>query len=85
MKYLNELFIQALNPRQLQIEGSQRAILVLLLFSASLLLACSPRVEIAPPNEPITINLNVKIDHEVKVKVEKDLEKKVFSEEAGLF
>lgn len=45
---------------------------------------CSPRVELAPSKEPITINLNVKIDHEVKVKVEKDLEE-VISPESELF
>ena len=59
-------------------------LLTLCLFMVQLS-ACTPRVEIAPPNEPITINLNIKIDHEVKVKVEKDLEEDVFSEEAGLF
>lgn len=45
---------------------------------------CTPRVEVAPPSEPITINLNVKIDHEIKVRVEKDLEK-VISEDSELF
>ncbi|MCB0345943.1 MAG: YnbE family lipoprotein [Bdellovibrionales bacterium] len=49
-----------------------------------LLGACTPRVEVAAPKEPITINLNVKIDHEVKVKVEKDLEN-VISKDSGLF
>ncbi len=48
------------------------------------LTACSPTVKIAPPEEPITINLNVKIEHEILVKVEKDLED-VFSEDSGLF
>lgn len=45
---------------------------------------CTPRVEVAVPNEPITINLNVKIDHEVRVKVEKDLDK-VLSPDSDLF
>jgi hypothetical protein len=45
---------------------------------------CTPRVEVAAPSEPITINLNVKIDHEVRVKVEKDLDK-VISKDSGLF
>lgn len=45
---------------------------------------CSPRVEIAPPSEPITVNLNIKIDHEVRVKVERDLEA-VISENSDLF
>lgn len=45
---------------------------------------CTPRVEVAPPTEPITINLNVKIDHEVRLKVEKDLDK-VISKDSELF
>jgi YnbE-like lipoprotein len=36
--------------------------------------ACTPRVEVAAPDKPITINLNVKIDHEIRVKVDKDLD-----------
>lgn len=46
--------------------------------------ACTPRVELVAPQEPITINLNVKIEHEIRVKVEKALEG-VFSKENGLF
>lgn len=54
------------------------------LVGALLALGCTPRVEVAAPSEPITINLNVKIDHEVRVRVEKDLDK-VISEDSGLF
>jgi hypothetical protein len=46
--------------------------------------ACTPRVEVAAPDKPITINLNVKIDHEIRVKVDKDLDK-VLSGDSGLF
>ncbi|MBH0205713.1 MAG: YnbE family lipoprotein [Nitrospira sp.] len=46
--------------------------------------ACTPRVEVMAPDKPITINLNVKIDHEIRVKVDKDLDK-VLSEGSGLF
>ncbi|PIE59033.1 MAG: YnbE family lipoprotein [Desulfobulbus propionicus] len=56
---------------------------ILLLFFL-ILGGCTPEVEIAPPEEPITINLNVHIKHEIQVKVEQDLEK-VLSEENGLF
>lgn len=45
---------------------------------------CSPTVKVATPEKPITINLNVKIQHEILVKVDKELED-VFSEESGLF
>lgn len=46
--------------------------------------ACTPQVEVVAPKEPITINLNVKIEHEIRVKVDKELDS-VFSEEKGLF
>ena len=57
---------------------------LLLLFLALPLFGCTPRVEVAAPEKPITINLNVKIDHEVRVKVEKDLDE-VISKESDLF
>ena len=50
-----------------------------------LLGACSPRVEVTAPDKPITINLNVKIEHEVKVKIDKQLEDEVFSKDSKLF
>jgi len=46
--------------------------------------ACTPRVEVAAPDKPITINLNVKIDHEIRIKVDKDLDQ-VLSDKSGLF
>ena len=45
---------------------------------------CTPRVEIVPSDKPITINLNVKIDHEIRIKIEKELQE-VLSEKSGLF
>lgn len=60
-----------------------------LLLSVILLLGiyatgCSPSVKVEAPEKPITINLNVKIEHEIRVKVDKELED-VFSEDSGLF
>ncbi|KPK12061.1 MAG: hypothetical protein AMJ68_03605 [Acidithiobacillales bacterium SG8_45] len=46
--------------------------------------ACTAKVEVVPPKEPITINLNVKIEHEIRVKVDKELDD-VFSKDKGLF
>jgi len=57
---------------------------ILVLLATVVLLSCTPRVEVAVPDKPITINLNVKIDHEIRVKVEKDLEN-VFTDQSGLF
>ena len=45
---------------------------------------CTPRVEVVAPDKPITINLNVKIDHEIRVRVEKEL-KEVLSDKSDLF
>lgn len=56
-------------------------ILLALFFT---IVACTPRVELAVPEEPITINLNVKIDHEIRVKIDKELDE-LFSEDSGLF
>ena len=58
-----------------------------LLILAALLSVCSgcnPTVQVATPEEPITINLNVKIQHEIQVKVDKELNS-VLSEKSGLF
>ncbi|MDF0644977.1 MAG: YnbE family lipoprotein [Nitrospira sp.] len=51
---------------------------------AACLAGCTPRVEVAAPEKPITINLNVKIDHEIRVKVDKELDR-VLSSDSGLF
>lgn len=51
-----------------------------ILFTAALACAtvllsgCVPRIEVAAPKEPITINMNVKIEHEIHIKVDKDVE-----------
>ncbi|NQZ95184.1 MAG: YnbE family lipoprotein [Myxococcales bacterium] len=39
-----------------------------------LLAGCAPKVQVEAPKEPIVINLNVKIEHEIRVKVDEDLE-----------
>lgn len=58
---------------------------ILFLGSVALtMVACTPRVEVAAPEKPITINLNVKIDHEIRLKVDKDLDE-VLSKDSGLF
>ena len=48
------------------------------------LAACTPRVVVEAPKEPITINMNIKIEHEIRVKVDKDLET-VFAEKGDIF
>ena len=53
-------------------------------IGAFFITACTPRIELAIPDEPITINLNVKIDHEIRVKVDKELDD-LFDADSGLF
>ncbi len=45
-----------------------------LIVCCLLLTACAPKVQIEAPEKPIEINLNVKIEHHVKVEIEKDLD-----------
>jgi hypothetical protein len=49
-----------------------------------LLTTCQPTVRVEAPKEPITINLNVKIEHEVRVKVDKELDT-LFAKDPELF
>lgn len=53
-----------------------------LVLSASLLPACT--VAVRAPTEPITINLNVKIDQEVRVRLDDDVEE-LIAENPDLF
>jgi hypothetical protein len=48
------------------------------------LLACTPRVAVEAPKEPITINMNIKIEHEIRVQVDKDLDK-AFANQEDIF
>ena len=61
--------------------GHYRALIAVTLLG--LLLACTPTVRIAT-DEPITINLNVNIKHEILVKVDEELDD-LFAEDSGLF
>lgn len=43
--------------------------------------ACTPRVQLEAPREPIVINLNVKVEQEVRVRVERDVEELLADDE----
>jgi hypothetical protein len=58
--------------------------ILLLIISFIAVTACSPTIQIAPPKEPIEINLNVRIEHEIRIQVDKELEG-LFDEDSGLF
>jgi hypothetical protein len=52
-------------------------------IATGFLSACTHTVRVET-KEPITININVKIDHEIRVKVDKELDD-VFSDDSSLF
>ncbi|EKN3723981.1 TPA: YnbE family lipoprotein [Yersinia enterocolitica] len=47
--------------------------LVAILLGIFMLSGCL-RLEVATPEKPITINMNVKIEHEIQIRVDKDVE-----------
>ena len=59
---------------------TMHALAALLLAAAT---GCTPTVKVAT-DEPITINLNVNIKHEILVKVDEDLDD-LFGEDSDLF
>ena len=57
---------------------------IAVVLGLGVLFACTPTVQVAMPNEPININLNVKIQHEILIKVDKQLDN-LLDESSGLF
>ncbi|HVI90954.1 MAG TPA: YnbE family lipoprotein [Dongiaceae bacterium] len=58
-----------------------RAVLPAVVLMAGFLAAgCSPTVKVEAPDKPIVINLNVKIEQEVRVKVDKDVDNLIKSD-----
>ncbi len=58
-------------------------ILTILLFLA-FAAACNPTVTLEAPKEPIEINLNIKIEHNIRVQVDQELED-LFDEDSDVF
>jgi citrate lyase gamma subunit len=57
---------------------------VLIAFMAGSMAACTPTVKIEPSDKPIRIDLNVKIDQEIRVRLDKEIEE-VISNNPELF
>jgi len=58
---------------------------LMLLFSGLLITtACSPTVKLEAPKEPIRIEANITIKHEIRIVVEKEVSE-MFEDDEGLF
>ncbi len=57
---------------------------IVLLAGLAFVSACNPTVRIETPSEPIRIEANITIKHEIRIVVEKEVEA-MFEEDEGLF
>jgi hypothetical protein len=65
-------------------ESTMSQVFAALAVAAVLMSGCTPRVSVEAPKEPITINMNIKIEHEIRVKVDRDLDE-VFADKEDIF
>ena len=50
---------------------------VILILCCLVITACAPTVKLEAPQEPITINLNIKLDADIRVKLEEEAKKDI--------
>lgn len=64
------------NTARAETQDAMKSLTLCLMLLAVLpaLAACQPTVKVEAPDKPIVINLNVKIEQEVRIKVERDVE-----------
>ena len=59
--------------------------LALLSITAGAIIAgCSPTIRVEAPDKPIVIKMNIKIDHEIRIKVDRELDS-LLDNKKGLF
>lgn len=58
--------------------------IVYLILALATTAACTPTVRVEAPKDPIEINLNVRIEHQIRVQVDRELES-LFEEDSELF
>ena len=64
--------------------GTDKWTVLVVVGTLGAMAGCTPTVRVEAPKEPIEINLNVKIEHEIRVQVDKELEG-LFEEDSSLF
>jgi type IV pilus biogenesis protein CpaD/CtpE len=61
-----------------------RVSIMVAFYTALYLAGCTPTVKVEVPDKPIEINMNVKIEHEIRLKVERDVDE-LITKNKGLF
>ncbi|WP_241607557.1 YnbE family lipoprotein [Rosenbergiella australiborealis] len=56
--------------------------IIAIVVISTALVGCIPKIEVAAPKEPITINMNVKVDHEITIKADPDVERLINQRQA---
>lgn len=56
----------------------------LLVISGFCSTSCSPTIKVQAPDKPIIINLNIKIEQEVRIRIDKDVDA-AMSSKPGIF
>lgn len=64
--------------------GSEMKSTFFLLVFLFFLAGCNPTVKVEAPDKPIEINLNVKIEHQIRLQVDRELED-LFAEDSEVF
>lgn len=62
-------------------QSSVGAAIILVAFGLG---ACQPTVKVEAPDKPIVINLNIKIEQEVRVKIDRELDE-AFADNPNIF
>ena len=52
-------------------------VIALLILCCLVITACAPTVKVETPQEPITINSNIKLDADIRVKLEEEAKKDI--------
>jgi len=64
--------------------GTDMKSTIFLIVLLSALAGCNPTIKIEAPDKPIEINLNVRIEHSIRLQVDKELEG-LFDEDSDVF
>ena len=58
-------------------QGLAANVLIATVVAGLLLAACQPTVKVEAPKEPITINLNIKLDADIRLKIEEQAQEDI--------